>query len=66
MPMSNQDWWPNRLNLKILHQNSPLSNPMAKDFKYAEEFKTRRSIAGVDDSNPGIFPLSAHHVQLVG
>ena len=40
MPMSNQDWWPNRLNLKILHQNSPLSNPMGKDFKYAEEFKT--------------------------
>ena len=40
MSMSNQDWWPNRLNLKILHQNSPLSNPMGKDFKYAEEFKT--------------------------
>ncbi len=40
MPMSNQDWWPNRLNLKILHQNSPLSNPMGKDIKYAEEFKT--------------------------
>ena len=40
MPMSNQDWWPNRLNLKILHQNSPQSNPMGKDFKYAEEFKT--------------------------
>ena len=40
MRISNQDWWPNRLNLKILHQNSPLSNPMSKDFKYAEEFKT--------------------------
>ena len=40
MPMSNQGWWPNRLNLKILHQNSPQSNPMGKDFKYAEEFKT--------------------------
>ena len=37
---SNQDWWPNQLNLKILRQNSPLSNPMGKDFKYAEEFKT--------------------------
>ncbi len=36
---SNQDWWPNQLNLKILHQNSPLSNPMGKDFNYAEEFK---------------------------
>jgi len=37
---SNQDWWPNQLNLKILHQHSPLSNPMGKDFNYAEEFKT--------------------------
>ena len=40
MTMSNQDWWPNQLNLKILHQNSPLSNPLGKDFSYAEEFKT--------------------------
>ena len=40
MPMSNQDWWPNQLNLKVLRQNSPLSNPMGKDFNYAEEFKT--------------------------
>ena len=40
MTMSNQDWWPNQLNLKILRQNSPLSNPMGKDFSYAEEFKT--------------------------
>jgi catalase-peroxidase len=38
--MSNQDWWPNRLNLKILRQNSPLSDPMGKGFNYAEEFKT--------------------------
>ena len=36
---SNRDWWPNQLNLKILEQNSPLSNPMDKDFNYAEEFK---------------------------
>lgn len=36
---TNQDWWPNRLNLKVLHQNSPLSNPMGEDFNYAEEFK---------------------------
>ena len=40
MPMSNQDWWPNQLNLQVLRQNSPLSNPMGKDFNYAEEFKT--------------------------
>jgi catalase-peroxidase len=36
---SNQDWWPNQLNLKILHQHSSLSNPMGKEFNYAEEFK---------------------------
>ncbi len=38
--VSNQHWWPNQLNLKILHQNSRLSDPMGKDFNYAEEFKT--------------------------
>src|SRR4051794_17444302 len=37
---SNRDWWPNQLNLKILHQNSPLSDPMGKAFNYAEEFKS--------------------------
>ena len=36
---SNRDWWPNQLNLKILHQNSSLSNPMGEAFNYAEEFK---------------------------
>jgi catalase-peroxidase len=36
---SNRDWWPNQLNLKILHQHSPLSNPMGDAFNYAEEFK---------------------------
>ena len=37
---SNKDWWPNQLNLKILHQHSALSNPMAPDFDYAAAFKT--------------------------
>ncbi len=37
---SNQDWWPNQLNLKILHQHSNLSNPMGEGFDYAKEFKT--------------------------
>jgi len=37
---TNADWWPNQLNLKVLHQNSPLSDPMGKEFNYAEEFKT--------------------------
>ncbi|MCU0896352.1 MAG: catalase-peroxidase, partial [Burkholderiales bacterium] len=35
---SNRDWWPNRLNLKILHQHSAKSNPMDARFDYAEEF----------------------------
>ena len=34
-----KDWWPNQLNLKILHQHSSLSNPMGKKFNYAKEFK---------------------------
>src|ERR1019366_5102219 len=37
---TNAAWWPNQLNLKILHQHSPLSDPMDKDFNYAEEFKS--------------------------
>ena len=37
---SNRDWWPNQLNLDILHQNSPKGNPMGGDFNYAEEFKS--------------------------
>jgi catalase-peroxidase len=37
---ANAAWWPNQLNLKILHQHSPLSDPMDKDFCYAEEFKS--------------------------
>ena len=36
---SNKDWWPNQLNLRILHQNSPAGDPMGADFDYATEFK---------------------------
>src|SRR6266702_1582111 len=36
----NRDWWPNQLNLAILHRNSALSNPMEEEFAYAREFKT--------------------------
>jgi len=35
---SNRDWWPNQLNLKILHQHTPESNPMGRDYNYADEF----------------------------
>jgi catalase-peroxidase len=38
--MANQYWWPNQLNLKMLHQNPPPADPMGEDFNYAEEFKT--------------------------
>lgn len=37
---SNHDWWPNQLNLNILHQHSPQASPMGADFNYAEEFKS--------------------------
>ncbi len=37
---SNRDWWPNQLNLRVLHQHAQASNPMDPDFDYAEEFKT--------------------------
>ena len=38
--VSNRDWWPKQLNLRILHQHSSKSDPMGKDFDYAKEFKT--------------------------
>src|ERR1039458_1496202 len=37
---SNASWWPDQLNLKILHQQSSLSNPMGEEFDYAQEFKS--------------------------
>ncbi len=37
---TNQDWWPNQLSLKPLHQHSPLSDPMDKDFNYADAFNS--------------------------
>jgi catalase-peroxidase len=39
-PRTNRDWWPNQLDLTVLHQHSPRSNPMGEDFDYAEEFKS--------------------------
>jgi catalase-peroxidase len=40
LKMSNDKWWPNALSVKILHQHSPLSDPMGEDFDYAAEFKS--------------------------
>lgn len=48
---SNRDWWPNRLNLNILRQHSSLSDPMDKDFNYAEEFKKLDLSAVKEDLN---------------
>jgi len=45
----NRDWWPNQLNLAILHQNSSLSNPMGVQFEYAKEFKSLDLDAVVKD-----------------
>ncbi len=39
-PYSNANWWPNQLDVNILHQHSPKSDPMGKEFNYAEEFKS--------------------------
>ena len=47
----NANWWPNQLNLKILHQHSALSNPMAPDFNYREAFKALDLHAVIEDLN---------------
>ncbi|PID81210.1 MAG: catalase/peroxidase HPI [Clostridiales bacterium] len=46
---TNKDWWPNKLNLRILHQNSQLSNPMDPDFDYKKEFESLDLDAVKDD-----------------
>ncbi len=48
---ANVDWWPNQVNLKVLHQHSPLSDPMSKEFNYAAEFKTLDLNAVINDLN---------------
>jgi catalase-peroxidase len=50
--MSIRDWWPNQLNLKILHQHSPMSNPMGNDFNYADEFKSLDLADGREEGSP--------------
>jgi len=46
---ANADWWPNQLNLKVLHQHSSLSDPMGEEFDYAEEFKSLDLNAVIQD-----------------
>ena len=56
----NRDWWPNQLNLQVLHQNSTLSDPMGEAFDYAKEFKSLdlnaviKDLACVDDGLAGV------------
>jgi catalase-peroxidase len=46
---TNADWWPNQLNLKVLHPRSPQANPLGEEFNYAEEFKTLDLHAVIED-----------------
>ena len=63
----NRDWWPNRLNLKILAKNPDVADPMGKDFNYAEAFKTldlaavKRDIAGVLTDSKDWWPADFGH-----
>ncbi len=64
---ANQDWWPNRLNLKILAKNPAVANPMGQDFNYAEAFKTldlaavKRDLAEVMTTSQDWWPADFGH-----
>jgi catalase-peroxidase len=64
---SNRDWWPNQLNLQILHQNSPQSNPLGEEFNYAEEFQKldldalKKDIAAVMTTSQDWWPADYGH-----
>jgi len=49
--LKNADWWPNQVNLKILHQNTNEADPMGESFNYADEFKTLDLDAVIKDLN---------------
>ncbi len=64
---SNRDWWPNQLNLSVLHQNPPARNPMGADFNYADEFtsldleEVKRDIEKVMTSSQDWWPADFGH-----
>ena len=64
---ANQDWWPNRLNLKILAKNPAVANPMGEEFNYAEAFNTldlaavKRDIAEVLTTSQDWWPADFGH-----
>jgi len=63
----NRDWWPNRLNLKILAKNPPAANPLGEEFNYAEAFQTldlaavKRDIAAVLTDSKDWWPADYGH-----
>lgn len=66
-PRTNQDWWPNQLNLQVLHQHSPKGNPLGEDFRYAEQFKDldvdalRRDLVEVMTTSQDWWPADFGH-----
>jgi catalase-peroxidase len=66
-PRTNRDWWPNQLDLSVLHQHSPSSNPMDADFDYAEEFRSldvealKRDIIDVMTTSQDWWPADYGH-----
>jgi catalase-peroxidase len=66
-PQSNRDWWPDQLELQVLHQHSPRANPMDPDFDYAEEFATldldevKRDIEAVMTTSQDWWPADYGH-----
>ncbi|MEO6712828.1 MAG: catalase/peroxidase HPI [Mycobacteriales bacterium] len=66
-PHTNQDWWPNQLNLQVLHQHSPRANPLGEDFDYAEQFKTldvealKRDVVDVMTNSQDWWPADYGH-----
>lgn len=66
-PMSNRDWWPNQLDLSVLHQHSPLSNPLGGGFDYKAEFKSldleqlRRDLLEVMTTSQDWWPADYGH-----
>src|SRR6202521_1528741 len=66
-PRTNKDWWPNQLDLSVLHNHSPLSNPMEEDFNYAEQFRSidldalRRDLTEVMTTSQEWWPADYGH-----
>ncbi|WP_327250283.1 catalase/peroxidase HPI [Streptomyces sp. NBC_01244] len=66
-PRANQDWWPNQLDLQVLDQRSPRSNPMGEDFDYAAEFATldleglKQDVFGVMTASQDWWPADYGH-----